>query len=290
MRHELGLLLSIALIGLGCGTDTHEPPVATAAGSAEATPALALDRFEIVDLTHTLGPDTLFWPTESRGLTLERTAWGQTEGGYFYAAHYISMPEHGGTHLDAPLHFGEGRQATDAIPLERVIGPAVVLDISDQAAEDPDYLLTRDDVEAWETEHGSIPEGSLALLRTGWGDRWPDREKYFGNTGPEDVENLHFPSFGEEAAEYLIRERKVALLGVDTASIDYGQSQDFAVHRLAARANVPALENLASLSRLPATGALVFAPPVKIAGGSGAPVRVVALVPREALPTAADSP
>ena len=277
--------LGVALAG--CGTEAAEDRAAETQVASETSPpppALDLERLEVVDLTHSLGPDSLFWPTETRGFVLERTAWGQTEGGYFYAAHYLSMPEHGGTHLDAPLHFGEGQQATDAVPLDRLIGPVVVLDVSEQAAENADYELTSADVQAWEAEHGAVPAGALVFLRTGWSARWPDAERYFGNTGPGDVQNLHFPSYGEEGARYLVTERKVAVLGVDTASIDYGQSGDFVVHRLAAMANVPGLENLTHLDRLPATGAFAVALPVKIAGGSGGPARVAALVPRATEP------
>ena len=119
------------------------------------------------------------------------------------------------------------------------------------------------------------------LLRTGWSRRWPDRKSYFGDDTPGDASKLHFPSFGEAAAKLLVEERKAAALGVDTASIDYGQSKDFAVHRIAAARNVPGLENLMSLERLSPTGSIVFALPMKIEGGSGGPVRVVALLSGE---------
>jgi len=155
---------------------------------------------------------------------------------------------------------------------------AVVVDVSEQAARDPDYRLTADDVRRWEGTYGRIPEGAIVLLRTGWGTRWPDRKRYFGDDTPGDAAHLHFPSYGKEAADLLVRERHVGALGVDTASIDNGASHDFQVHRLVMAQNVPGLENLAHLEELPETGAWIVALPMKIAGGSGGPLRIVALL------------
>jgi kynurenine formamidase len=164
--------------------------------------------------------------------------------------------------------------------VEQLIAPAVVIDVSGKAAADPDYRLSANDVRDWESRHGEIPSGTAVLLRTGWGARWPDRMRYFGDDRPGDASNLHFPSFGKDAAELLVNERKVTAIGVDTASIDHGPSKDFIVHQIAAAANVPAFENLANLESVPEKGAWVIALPMKIAGGSGGPLRIVALAPR----------
>lgn len=244
---------------------------------------LDLSAYEIVDLTHPFDDRTIYWPTSPGGFELDTLSYGMTEGGWFYSAHALSTPEHGGTHLDAPVHFAEGANAADEIPLERLIGPAVVIDVRQQASADPDYALTVDDVTAFEAEHGTIPAGALVLLRTGWSRYWPDVRAYLGDDTPGDASNLHFPSYGEEAARLLVEERGVGALGVDAASIDIGASPDFRVHRVVGAANVPGLENLANLDRLPATGALLLALPMKVAGGSGGPLRAVALVPRNAL-------
>jgi kynurenine formamidase len=234
----------------------------------------------MVDLTHPLNARTIYWPTSPSTFQLERLSFGMTAGGWFYAANAFSAPEHGGTHLDAPIHFGEGRMTAEQIPLDRLVAPAVVIDVSARAARDADYRLTRQDVLDWEGRHGRIEPGTMVLLRTGWSRRWPDRRAYLGDDTPGDASNLHFPSFGEDAARLLVEERGAAALGVDVASIDYGQSRDFVVHRVAAARDVPGLENLTNLEELPPRGAVVIALPMKIEGGSGGPLRAIALVPR----------
>ena len=246
----------------------------------EAPAELDVADFEVVDLTHAFGPETIYWPTDTAGFRLEELAFGETEGGYFYASYALATAEHGGTHLDAPIHFHDGGGDAASIPLERLIGPAVVIDMTAQAAADADYRLTAADIEAHEAEYSEIPAGSLVLLRTGWSARWPDALAYLGDDAPGDASNLHFPSYGEDAARLLVEERGAGVLGIDAASIDYGPSTDFIVHRIAAAAGVPSLENLTNLDRLPARGATVLALPMKIEGGSGGPLRAVALVPR----------
>jgi len=238
-----------------------------------------LTHAELVDLTWPYDEHTLYWPTSPSAFELKQLAYGPTPGGWFYAANSICTPEHGGTHLDAPIHFAEGKNTIDKIPLERLIAPAVVIDVAGRAAANADYRLTAADVRDWESRNGTIAAGTIVLLRTGWGKRWPDRKSYFGDDTPGATDKLHFPSYGEDAVRMLVEERRVAAIGVDTASIDYGQSHDFIVHRIANGADVPGLENVANLERLPARGALLMALPMKIAGGSGGPVRIVAAVP-----------
>lgn len=245
-----------------------------------AGPPIDLTGSRLVDLTHPFDEKTIYWPTSPSNFQLNRLAFGKTEGGYFYSSNAFCTPEHGGTHLDAPIHFAEGRRTMEQIPLEQLIAPAVVIDVSAKAAADPDYRLAPEDVRAWEAKHGAVPQGAIVLLRTGWGKRWPDRKRYLGDDKPGDASNLHFPSFGAESARYLVEQRKVGALGVDTASIDYGPSKDFIVHQIANGANVFGLENVANLEEVPETGAWVIALPMKIAGGSGGPVRIVALVPK----------
>lgn len=248
-----------------------------AAGAPPQAP-LDLSTYRMVDLTHAYGDQTLFWPTSPARFLLQRLAYGPTEGGYFYAANTLCTPEHGGTHLDAPLHFGEGRHSTDQVPLEQLIAKAAVIDVSAQAEKDRDYRLTPEDVLAFEKAHGRIAAGTIVLLRTGWSRHWPNAKAYLGDDTVGDASKLSFPSYGVDAARLLVEQRRVAVLGIDTASIDYGRSTDFQVHRIVAAQNVPGFENLTNLDQLPPTGAIVIALPMKIEGGSGGPLRAVALV------------
>jgi kynurenine formamidase len=236
--------------------------------------------FKAVDLTHTLGSKTLYWPTETAKFVHEQLAYGKTDAGYFYSAYRLSTAEHGGTHLDAPRHFSETGWTADEIPLGHLIARAVVIDITAAAGRDRDYRLTREDVLDFEKRHGRIAPKTIVLLRTGWSRYWPDAKEYLGDDTPGDASKLTFPSYGVEAARLLVDERQVAALGIDTASIDYGRSTDFQVHRIAAAKNVPGFENLTNLDQLPARGATVFALPAKIEGGSGGPLRAAALIDR----------
>ncbi|HET6277840.1 MAG TPA: cyclase family protein [Candidatus Polarisedimenticolia bacterium] len=267
MLHRATACLAIAILA------------SAAAPASGGGTGLDLDDYELVDLTHPFNEETIYWPSPPAQFRLERLAYGTTGKGYFYAAHAFSAPEHGGTHLDAPIHFGAGKRTTEEIPLAQLIAPAIVIDVTGHAAADRDYRLTTADVLRFEAAHGRIEPGTIVLLRTGWSRFWPDRRRYLGDDTPGDASNLHFPAFGEQAARLLVEERKVAVLGIDAASIDYGPSGSFEVHQVASAGNVPALENLTRLERLPPRGALLLALPMKIEGGSGGPLRAVALVP-----------
>ncbi|HEX9884861.1 MAG TPA: cyclase family protein [Longimicrobiales bacterium] len=232
-----------------------------------------------VDLTHPFSASSIYWPTDTVGFRTEQLAFGPTEGGWFYASYAFAGAEHGGTHLDAPIHFAEGRLTADRIPLEGLIGPAAVVDVSSRAH--ADYLVTVEDLTAWEGAHGMLPDGGILLLRTGWGDRYGDRAAYLGTdlTGPEAVPSLHFPGLAPEAAQWLVDDRGIVAVGIDTPSIDYGQSRDFRAHITLYAENIVGFENVADLHLLPPAGAFVVALPMKIEGGSGGPLRIVAFVP-----------
>jgi len=243
--------------------------------------ALDLAGLRMVDLGHAYGEETLYWPSRPAAqFELERLSYGETPGGYFYAANRFCAPEHGGTHLDAPVHFARDGMTTDQLALTQLIAPAIRIDVREQTTKDRSYRLQPEDISRFEQKWGVIRPGTIVLLQTGWSKYWPDRKAYFGSESAEDASGLEFPSYGEEAARILVKDRGVALLGVDTASIDFGRSRDFVVHRIAAAANVGGLENLTNLEQLPETGFHVIALPMKIRGGSGGPVRVVALLPR----------
>jgi kynurenine formamidase len=234
----------------------------------------------LVDLTHDFDERTIYWPT-SPEFEIETLSDGVTEGGFYYLAKRFSTAEHGGTHIDAPIHFAKGRNAVDEIALENLIGPGIVVDVTEACAADRDYQVTAEDFLAWERDHGPIPGGAIVLLRTGFGDYWPDRVRYLGTgaRGPEAVPDLHFPGLHPDAARWLITERAIRAIGLDTASIDYGPSRGFGSHVTLFARNVPAFENVAHLDELPESGFTVVALPMKIRGGSGGPLRIIAIVP-----------
>jgi kynurenine formamidase len=237
------------------------------------------DRFpsgQWVDLSHDFSDKTLYW-TPTDNFKKETVAEGRTEKGYYYSAYKFSAPEHGGTHLDAPVHFAEGRKTADEISLTQLIAPAVKIDVSAKAA-NRDYLIGVEDFTAWEAMHGKIPDSSIVLLQTGYGQFWGDRAKYMGiDAGAADQK--HFPGLSAEAARWLVQNRKINAVGIDTASIDFGQSQTFDAHVILMEQNIPAFENVANLDKVPPVGAMVFALPMKIKDGSGAPLRIAALIP-----------
>jgi kynurenine formamidase len=241
---------------------------------------LVWEQTRIVDLTHSFGSDTIVWPTEQDFKLIVQHA-EDTPGGYYYASNRIEMAEHGGTHIDAPVHFAKGKQTLDQIPLERLVGTGVRIDVTERCARDRDYRVAISDFERWEAEHGRIPNGALVLIHTGFARFWPARKDYLGTElkGQESVRALHFPGLHPEAAAWLVRERRVKAVGIDTASIDYGQSNKFVTHVALLSQNVPVFENLANLHDLPDRGFDVIALPMKIDGGSGGPLRIIAVMP-----------
>ena len=239
------------------------------------------ERSRIVDLTHSFGADTVVWPTEQDFKLIVQHA-EETPAGYYYGSNRMELPEHGGTHIDAPIHFSKGKQTLDQIPIERMIGAAVRVDVAEQCADNRDYLVAISDFKRWEGEHGRIPNGAIVLLDTGFARFWPNREDYLGTDlrGQEGVRALHFPGLHPEAAAWLMLERQVKAVGINTASIDYGQSTKFETHVALLSENVPVFENLANLHNLPYRSFDVIALPMKIAGGTGGPLRIIAVVPR----------
>ena len=233
----------------------------------------------IVDLTYAFDAESVYWPT-AETFRLETDFEGMTEKGYFYSAYRFAAAEHGGTHLDAPVHFAKGRNSVDQIPLDQLTGAALVVDVSKQCAANADYLVSVADLQNWEKRNGKIPAGAIILLRTGFGKYYPDRKKYLGTDerGPDAVAKLHFPGLDPEAARWLTQNRSIKAIGLDTASIDRGQSTLFESHRILFEKNIPAFENVANLDQLPVKGFTVIALPMKIKGGSGGPLRIVAML------------
>jgi len=234
---------------------------------------------KIVDLSHSYDSATVYWPTED-GFRLEKEYDGMTDKGYYYASNKFCTAEHGGTHIDAPVHFAKGGRTVDQIPLEQLTGTALIIDVQKQCEANRDYQITTEDLQAWEKKNGTIASGAIVLLRTGYGKRWPDRQSYMGTDerGAGAVAKLHFPGLHPEAARWLTVNRQIKAVGLDTPSIDYGQSTLFESHRILFEKNIPAFENLANLDQLPLKDFLLIALPMKIKGGSGGPLRVIAII------------
>lgn len=263
LRSALLMTLSVVLL-FNCQPATTEKP---------------FENGRWVDLSYAFDENTIYWPTAD-GFELDTAFEGETDGGYYYSAFNVKTAEHGGTHLDAPIHFAEGAQSSDQLRLDQLTGEAVVIDVSARAQGNVDYLVEVEDFEQWEARHGKLAAGIIVLIKTGHGQYWPDAAKYLGTTekGEGAVPKLHFPGLDPKAATWLVENRKIKAIGLDTPSIDYGQSSDFMSHRILFTVNIPAFENVANLDELPATGAYVVALPMKIKGGSGGPLRIAAFV------------
>lgn len=232
----------------------------------------------LVDLTYSFDETTLVWP-RNPPFHRDGSQRGGTADEAWYATGQVALSEHAGTHMDAPIHFAQGQVGIDGIPVEQLMGPAVVIDVRASVSKERDYRLSLTDLHRWEAQYGVIPNGAVVLMFTGWGAHWQHREQYFGSTTPDVPTTLHFPGFSEEAARFLVTERHIAGIGIDTPSIDYGPSQDFVVHRIVNGAGLYGLENVARLDELPSYGATLIALPMKITGGSGAPVRILGILP-----------
>nr|MDP9179327.1 cyclase family protein [Gemmatimonadota bacterium] len=187
---RLNRFVFLLLFPTACATATQKP--------------LDLATATVVDLTYDFDAKTLYWPSSPSGFELKELSRGPTPGGFFYSANLLSAPEHGGTHLDAPIHFFERGLTVDKIPVRQLVAPAVVIDVAARASADPDYRLTVEDLRAWEAANGTVQSGAIVLLRTGWGKRYGDRKAYFGDDTPGATDKLHFPSYGADAVRVLV--------------------------------------------------------------------------------------
>jgi len=237
---------------------------------------------KLLDMTYAYDENTIYWPT-AKPFELKKVFWGVSEGGWWYASNEFSASEHGGTHADAPIHFAREGRTMDQIPLEEWIGPAVKIDVCEKCERDRDYLLQVEDIERWEKKYGRIPDGAWVIMYTGIGTRfYPDKKKVLGTDkkGEEALPELSFPGFSPESVEFLIKERKIKGVAIDTPSIDRGKSADFKVHQILFAADKLALENIANLDKLPEVGAILYVIPMLIKDGTGAPARVFAVLPQ----------
>lgn len=251
----------------------------SAVDKAEQKPVAALTDKKIIDLSHDFSGETIYW-VNAKEFELDTVFKGQNPNGFYYTANNFSAAEHGGTHLDAPIHFAEGKQSVEQIPLERLVGAGINIDVSGLAVNDPEYLISVEDFQNWEKRNGEIPKHSIVLLQTGYSKYYPNKEQYLGTAhrGDEAIKELHFPGLSPEAAEWLVNNRNIKAVGIDTPSIDYGQSTLFKAHVILLSENIPVFENVTNLNKLPSAGFEVIALPMKIKAGSGAPLRIIALL------------
>lgn len=256
------------VFGAAAGAATHggaamgaEPPTAAVHGSYGA----------IVDLTHTLSADFPTWTGEPQ---FERKpVYSRDKDGFNLSI--LTVDEHTGTHVDAPLHYSDAAQSVDEIPVGNLIAPLVVVDIAERAADDPDTALTPDDLRAFTARHGPIPEHACVAMHCGWAARV--RSDAFRNADADGT--MHFPGIHPEAAALLMEETSAIGLAVDTMSLDIGASEDFATHNLWLPTNRWGVECVAGLAALPPVGATMILGAPKHRGGSGGPARVFALLP-----------
>jgi kynurenine formamidase len=244
----------------------------SSARSSDLLSGIGSGQTRVVDMTYAIRDKLPAWPGDDR--TFEANINATIEkNGYFTRSFW--MLEHYGTHLDAPAHFPGGKETLDQLPVEHFFGPAVVIDVQEEAGKNPDYRLAVGRVEKWEALHGRIPHGAIVLVRTGWASRWPDQSRY-RNMDANNV--MHFPGYSVAAAK-LLMERGAVGLGIDTLSVDYGPSLEFEVHHVDLPAGLFNLENVANLDQLPESGAFLIAAPIKLEGGSGGAVRIFGLLP-----------
>jgi len=268
-RKTIKVLLAAlsAIVAMGVLGEMWEKRQETPAAAASSPHAR-----RILDLGHPLGPDNPPWPGDTHPFDAVPNASFEKDG--YFTRKFTSL-EHFGTHLDAPAHFVKGGWTVDQIPVDHLYGPAVVLDARQESAHDADYRLTSEKVAQWEARHGRIPRGAIVLLRTDWASRWPDVTRY---RNMDAAGTMHFPGYSVEAVKVLV-DRGAVGLSIDTLSVDYGASRDFAVHHLSHGAGLFHVENLADLSPVPESGAYVVVAPINLEGGSGGPARVFALLP-----------
>ncbi|ABF41611.1 Kynurenine formamidase [Candidatus Koribacter versatilis Ellin345] len=225
----------------------------------------------ILDLTHTMTESSPTWD-DSEKYSAKTTARHDSHG---YYARELTLPEHFGTHIDAPAHYAASLWTVDQIPAERLVRPLAIIDITQKAKANPDYQLTVADIAAWEDTHGHIPQAAIVVIRTGWGERWNDA-KAFRNADAHGV--MHFPGFSLEAAQFLVDARYVVGIGTDTMSVDPGDSRENPVHQYTMARSVYHLENVANLAITPESGATLVVAPAKFQHGSGAPTRLLAML------------
>jgi len=270
------LPLAVAVVAFaGCARPSAERP-----GDSDET--AAVDRLAqlfdgslpVVDLTHALSTDGPHWPTAAGNPFSYEVRSAHDSGAVSMGAY--STPEHHGTHIDAPIHSADGQPSVDQLDAGDLFGPVALIDVAAQCAADADYQLSRDDILAWESNHGQLPPGAVVLMYTGWSEKWTDFDAY---KNQDEEGRMHFPGFSADASRFLVEERDIRGIGIDTLSVDAADAAGFPSHGIVNGSGRYHLEDVANLHLVPQSGAYLIVAPIKIEGGSGGQVRLFAVVP-----------
>ncbi len=273
LARSMSVLLVVGSLGALQAEEPAKPAIAPS-GPTLTLSQLVAGQLQVVDLTYAINKESAYWPGENyQPFHLQTIATIERDGVLSKA---FSMPEHLGTHIDAPNHFVAGRPSVDEIPPEDFFAPGVVIDCTAEVFQNNDFELSLEFLKHWESLHGPIPSGAVVMLRTGWSRYWDKPVRYQGR---DTAGRLHFPGYGADAAKFLVEERNIRGIGIDTMSIDPGLSRTFAVHKIINGAKRYGLENVANLDKLPVRGFYLVVAPIKIETGSGGPTRVLAILP-----------
>lgn len=230
----------------------------------------------IVDLSHKQDGNSLTWPgNPSYNFTQLFRGFAELYG-FWYENNHFAMPEHMGTHIDAPVHTVQGMWKTDQIPIEKLYGPGVIINVKEKVKSNPDYRVTVEDLMMWEKKFGEMPRHAIAIMNSGWSDKYPNKTQIYGSTQHTNISLFHFPSWHVDAVTWLINKRQINAVGVDTPSTDFGQASSYPCHLTLGKNNVVGIEYVANLDKVPENGSTIYVPVLKLFDGSGGPVRVFA--------------
>jgi kynurenine formamidase len=269
---RLGMAGAASALGLAASATSGaaQQEAATPAAGPLASPTALGSFTQIQDLSHVVTPSFPMYPgAPQMQITLLRTI----QGNGFYK-NLLVLDEHTGTHMDAPAHFAPDGTSAESLPVERLVAPLAVIDVSSRAASDPDAQLMPDDITAWEGQHGPLPPGAFVAMYSGWEARLDDPASFINQDG---AGVPHFPGFHPDAAALLVNERDIVAIGVDTVSLDFGASTDFKTHLTVLSAGKYGLENLAALASVPPSGATIIVGGPKHINASGGPTRAFAV-------------
>jgi len=262
-----------ALLAAACGSSGSSSSASPSSSAAASSAAKSIGYSRVVDLSHVISPQIPLWPGDPK--VVFKVVATMKKDGYYLRS--FTIGEHSATHMNAPNSFvsGNAEAITSYTPEQRVV-PTVVIDARPQCAASADYQLTQQDVLDWEARNGKIAPGSLVVMFTGWEDKWNDPQAFIGQDAKG---NLHFPGFAGATSKWLVADRQIAGVGIDTHGVDPGSDTSYATNTEMANTHKIAIECMANLDQLPAKGATLVLAPLQLQNGSGSPMDIVAFVP-----------